>query len=145
MARRVLPFLLLAGGCYGYYPAAQPSPVGRDVLITLTDSGSVVLAGQLGPAAESLIGRVTTDSANSVVIAATSVHQRNGNDTEWRGEHVVIPRPLVSTVVERRFSRARTALLTGIVAIAAVALRDAFNGSGYSTGANGLPGTGGAK
>ena len=23
MARRVLPFLLLAGGCYGYYPACS--------------------------------------------------------------------------------------------------------------------------
>jgi len=137
--------MVFAGGCYGYYPATQPSPVGHDVMITLTDSGSVVLARQIGPAAESLIGRVATNTDNAVTIAMLSVHQRDGNETEWRGEPVVIPRPLMISLTERHFSRGRTALFTGAVALAAVALRQAFHGTGYSTGANGLPGSGGAK
>lgn len=137
--------MVLASGCYGYYPSTQPSPVGHDVMITLTDSGSVVLARQIGPAAESLIGRIATDSDNSVTIAMMSVHQRDGNETAWRGEPVVVPRLLMSSLVERHFSRARTALFTGAVALAAVALRQAFHGTGYSTGANGLPGSGGVK
>jgi hypothetical protein len=74
-----------------------------------------------------------------------SVHQRDGNETEWRGEQVVVPRLLMSAVVERHFSRGRTALLAGVTGLAFVVLRQAFHGTGYSTGGNGLPGSGGAK
>jgi hypothetical protein len=145
MPKRALVLLMLAGGCYGYYPIEHSSPVGQQVMLTLTDSGSLVLARQIGPAAQSLLGRVATDSNNAVTIAMSSVQQRDGNETSWRGEPVVVPRPLVANLVERRFSRGRTALLAGVTGLAVVALRQAFHGVGYSTGGSGLPNTGGAK
>src|SRR4051812_10171124 len=130
--RRALPVLVLLGGCYGYYPSSGPSPVGRDVELTLSDSGAVALARQIGASAQAVRGRYATDSANALILAVTGVHQRDGNDVDWKGEHVAFPRPLVMKVEERRFSRARTALFTGMVAIAAVALRQAFSGDGFS-------------
>jgi len=145
MNRRIVPLIVLLGGCYGYYPPASPAPVGRDVEVTLSDSGTMALSRQVGPSAEAVRGRFATDSANALVLAVTGVHQRDGNDVDWKGERVVIPRPLVVKVEERRFSRARTALFTGAIAIAAVALRQAFSGDGFSFFGSGQVGKGGAK
>jgi hypothetical protein len=136
---------MLLGGCYGYYPPATPAPVGRDVELTLSDSGAVVLTRQIGPSAEAIRGRFATDSGNQIILSVTGVRQRDGNDVDWKGERVSIPRPLVIKVEERRFSRARTALFTGTIAIAAIALRQAFSGDGFSFLGNGQVGKGGAK
>lgn len=145
MRRRVIPALALLGGCYGYYPSATPAPVGRDVEVTLTDSGAVALSRQIGPSAEAVRGRFATDSGNAVVLAVSGVRQRDGNDVDWKGERVAIPRLLVVKIEERKFSRARTALFGGAVAIAAIALRQAFSGDGFSFFGSGQVGKGGAK
>jgi hypothetical protein len=145
MYRRVVPLVVLVGGCYGYYPSTIASPVGRSVQVTLTDSGAVVLARQVGASAEAIQGRFTADSGNALVLAVTGVHQRDGNDVDWKGERVAIPRPLVVKVQERRFSRARTALFAGAIGVSAIALRQAFGGSGFSFFGNGQGGKGGTK
>ena len=145
MFTRILPALLLASGCYGYYPATKPTPVGGEVQLTLSDSGAVVLSRQIGPSAEAIKGRFAADSANTYVMAVTGVRQRSGTDVDWKGERVVVPRPLIVKVEERRFSRARTAVFTGVTVIGLVTLRQALGGEGFSFFGNGRPGTTGPK
>jgi len=115
------------------------------VQITLTDSGAVALARQVGPSAEAIRGRLASDSANALVLSVTGVRQRDGNDVDWKGERVAIPRPLVTSVQERRFSRARTLVFGAAVAISAIALRQAFTGDGFSFFGSGTVNKGGAK
>jgi hypothetical protein len=145
MNRRFLPCLLLLGGCYGYYPPSSPAPVGREVELTLSDSGSFVLAQRVGPSAAAIEGRYAADSANSILLSVTGVRQRNGDGVDWRGERVLVPRPLVIKLEERRFSRGRTALFAGAVAVGLLTARQALGGLGGSSGGSGLPGKGGAK
>jgi hypothetical protein len=131
--------LLFAGGCYGYYPSTTPAPVGRDVAITLSDSGAFTLARQIGPSATAISGRFTADSANPIVLSVTGVRQSNGNDVDWKGERLVVPRPLVTKLEERRFSRARTVLFSGVVAVGLVAIRQALSGDGFASLGSGKP------
>ena len=142
---RLIPLVMLLGGCYGYYPVAPPGPVGREVELTLTDSGAVVLARQIGPFAEAVSGRVAADSGNAIVVAMTMVRQRDGNEIGWRGEHVSFPRPLVAEVSERKFSRARTVMFSGGIAVALVAIRQALGGSGFGSLGSGSSGSTGKK
>lgn len=142
---KLLPALLVAGGCYGYYPTSAPGPVGRDVEVALTDSGSVVLARQIGPSVNAMVGRLVSDSGNAVVVSLASVRQRDGNETSWKGEHVSVPRPLVAHLTERKFSRGRTAVFGSLLAVALVGIREAFSGTGFGSSGSGLPGTGTAK
>src|SRR4051812_5589894 len=136
---------VLLGACYGYYPVTPPGPVGRQVEVTLTDSGAVVLARQIGPFAEAVSGRVAADSANNVIVSMSGVRQRDGSETSWKGERVSIPLPLVSRVSERRFSRARTLLFGGAAAVALIAVRSALGGSGFGSSGSGQSGGTGPK
>ena len=121
----------LLAGCYGYYPPpAGVAPVNRDVLLTLTDSGSFALAGLIGPSAAAISGRVLADSGQSYRVSVSSVRQRAGFDVGWNGEGVVVPRALVAGVAERRFSPARTAFFGATVIGLLAVLREAFGGPG---------------
>jgi len=71
------------------------------------------------------------------------VRRRDGIENEWKGESVAIPHALVSTVMERRFSRARTTLFAVATTIAMVAVKHAFGGAGGATAPGGSTGNGG--
>jgi hypothetical protein len=137
--------LLLLGACYGYYPVSNPSPVGREMQLMLTDSGSLVLSRQIGPSAQSVLGRVTTDSGNAVVVSLASVTFRDGRDMSYTGEHLSVARPLIASMEERRFSRARTLLFGGATIVALAGARQAFQGTGASSPGSGLPSGGSGK
>jgi hypothetical protein len=136
---------MFLGGCYGYYPPSTPAPVGKSVELTLTDSGSFALARQIGPSAQSISGRLTSDSATALILAVTGVRQRDGNEVDWKGEQVSVPRPLVVKVEERRFSRARTTLFVGSVVVGILVARQALGGSGFSFLGDGQSHQGSAK
>jgi hypothetical protein len=122
-------------GCFGYYPRADGTGlVGRDLVLSLSDSGSVVLARQIGAQIGEVTGRIITDSANTYMVSMVSVRSRMGIETDWKGEHIAIPRPLVSQIAERRFSRTRTAVFGTAIGIALYAIREAFQGSGGGFG-----------
>jgi hypothetical protein len=143
---RILPVLLAAGGCYGYYPlATAAAPVGREVQLTLTDSGSFLLGRQIGSGVEAVSGRVNGDSAGAILLSVTSTRKRDGVEVGWKGERLAIQRALIAQASERRFSRARTALFGGALAVTLYALREAFGGPGYSSPGSGLPGGTGPK
>ena len=137
----VLPLL---AGCYGYYTAPNADAVvGRRVHLSLSDSGSVMLASQLGPASNAVEGRLLADSSNALFLSVAEVQRRDGMSSEWKGESVSIPRPFVTQVAERRFSWGRTALTTVLTSAALVAAQQAFSGRGFGGGGgnSGKPGT----
>lgn len=126
-------------GCYGYTtPPPGASLAGSEAQLWLSDSGAVVLASAIGPAAESVMGRVVSDSDAIYVVALATVRRRDGEETSWRGERVSIPRILVIDSGTRRFSLSRTALFSGLVSASLLAARQAFQGRGSGAGGGGV-------
>jgi hypothetical protein len=120
-----------ACACYGYYPSAAPAPgVGAQVALTLNDAGSAEMARLVGPAAEVLEGRISSDSGASVILAVTRVRQHDGSEIPWKGERIAVSKTLVSTIRERRFSRGRTGVATALVVGGLTAAITAFGGNG---------------
>ncbi len=132
-----------ATGCYGYYQPGTPDLAGHVVQLSITDSGSVVLAPQVGYGIEALDGKLIADSDMRYQVAVSGIRRRDGQETDWKGESVNIPHDLVSTVMERRFSRARTTLFAAGTTIAMVAVKRAFGGAGGATTPGGSTGNGG--
>jgi len=128
---RSLLLLPLLAGCYVYRPISGTTPVATDrVRLTLTDSGAVSLASELGPATAEVTGRVLRDSADAYVVSVVGTRRRGGAESDWRGEQVSIPRILVARAEERRFSRKRTVLASVAVVAALLGAREAFWGPG---------------
>jgi hypothetical protein len=114
-----------------YRPVSETAPVATDrVRLTLTDSGAVSLASQLGPATEEVQGRVVTDSAGAYVVSVLGTRRRGGAETDWKGEQVVVPRIFVARAQQRSFSRGRTAIAALGVVAAMIVAREAFWGPG---------------
>ncbi len=132
-----------AAGCYGYYQPVTSNLTGHQLQLSITDSGAVILTPQVGFAIEAIDGRLVADSAARYTVSVSGVRRRDGLESDWKGESVYIPHALVSTVMERRFSRARTTLFAFATTIAMVAVKHAFGGAGGATSPGGSPGTGG--
>lgn len=148
--RRALATALLASlaaaGCYGYVaPPPGASLAGREVQLWLSDSGAVVLTPTLGPAVESVVGRVLSDTGSTVVMAVTATQQRGGAESAWHGERVAISRTLIIDAGTRRFSASRTALFGGILGAGLIAARQAFQGRGSGGGGGGVGQAGGLR
>jgi len=137
-------FLALSGsGCYGYYQPVNSDLSGHQIQLSITDSGAVILAPQVGVGIESVDGKLVTDSAARYLVSVSGIRRRDGLEADWRGERLYIPHALVSSVMERRFSRARTTLFAAATTIAMVAVKHAFGGAGGATAPGGSTGTGG--
>ena len=124
----VLPWVC---ACYGYYPAAAPTPAtGAQVAVMLNDAGTAAMARWVGPSAEVLEGRLSSDSGSSVVLSMRNVRQHDGRETPWKGERIVVEKQFVASLRERRFSRGRTALAATLVTGGLTAAITAFRGNG---------------
>jgi hypothetical protein len=134
-----------ATGCYGYYQPMTSNLTGRQLQLSITDSGAVFLAPQVGFGIEAVDGRLVADSASRYVISVSGIRRRDGLESDWKGESVYIQHVFVSTVMEKRFSRARTTLFAAATAVAMVAVKHAFGGAGGATSPGGSPGGGGPK
>lgn len=132
-----------AMGCYGYYQPVNNDLAGHRIQLSITDSGAVILAPQIGVGIESVDGQLVTDSAARYLVSVSGIRRRDGLEADWRGERLYIPHALVSSVMERRFSRARTTLFAAATTIAMVAVKHAFGGAGGATAPGGSTGTGG--
>jgi len=139
---RLVPFVcLLAGlGCYAYIPASPGrSLTNKEIQLSLTDSGTVVLAPFVGPSIATVDGRLVRDSADTYLLNVTQTARRDGTETEWRGERLVVPRSLVYAVSTRQFSRGRTLLFSALTTGALIAIAEAFAGGGGATVPGGTP------
>jgi hypothetical protein len=128
-------------GCYEYLQVpVTPNLAGHEVQLSITDSGSLVLAPQVGYGIEAVDGKLISDSDMRYQVAVTSIRRRDGQESDWNGESVNIPHSLVSAIMERRFSRARSALFAAATTMAMVVARRAFGGTGGATVPGGSPG-----
>ena len=128
-------------GCYEYLQVpVTPNLAGHEVQLSITDSGSLVLAPQVGYGIEAVDGKLISDSDMRYQVAVTSIRRRDGQESDWNGESVNIPHSLVSTIMERRFSRSRSALFAAATTMAMVVARRAFGGTGGATVPGGSPG-----
>jgi hypothetical protein len=98
-----------AGGCYTYRPLAGQDPVPQtEISLTLTDSGSVALAAEVGPRVRKLHGKVLEVTPAAYRLAMIESTDHRGIETLWRGEPVTVPRGLTAGADERRFSTWKT-------------------------------------
>ena len=132
--------VIVSSGCFGYYAPATTDLAGRRIQLSLNDAGSALLAPQLGPSVADVEGVLNDDSAGVLAISVLGITRRDGQENSWRGERVPIPRTVVTSVMERRFSRTRTALFVVGSAIGIVATKRAFSGAGGSNAPGGTPG-----
>lgn len=134
MKRISLVVLLPALGCYAYVPAVPGgSLTDREVQLSLTDSGAVVMAPLVGPSIATVDGRLIRDSSETYLLNVTGTARRDGVEMEWRGERIAVPRVLVTSVATKQFSRGRTLLFGALTTGALVAIADAFVGGGGAT------------
>jgi hypothetical protein len=97
------------------------------------------LAPFVGPSIATVDGRLVRDSADSYLLNVTQTARRDGTETEWRGERLVVPRSLVYAVSTRQFSGGRTLLFSAITTGALIAIAEAFIGGGGATVPGGTP------
>jgi hypothetical protein len=130
-------------GCYQYIPLeGAPPPHDEVVRATLTDAGSVELAPQVGPRIAAVEGFISgpvngaADTATALTFSVRRTLTRSGEERDWTGERLSIPRSAIATFQLRRLSRSRSfalgALLTAVVALGARTLGDL--GGGGETG-----------
>jgi hypothetical protein len=131
VALALLPGAVSTFGCYAYYPSSDTPPLqGERISFALTDSGSVVLAPKIGTAVVAIEGTYRGDSSTAYLVEMLVTRQRNGTETDWRGERLAIARPLVSSLERREFSAPRSILAGALSAIGVVAITSALRGKG---------------
>jgi len=131
---------IIGSGCFGYYQPITADLEGRRVQLSLNDAGSALLAPQLGPSVADVQGILKDDSAGVYGVSVLGITRRDGQENSWRGERVPIPRTVVNSVMERRFSRTRTVLFVVGSAIGIAATKRAFGGAGGSNAPGPSPG-----
>lgn len=112
----VCAFLLC--GCYTYRnTAVGDAAIMTPVRVELTEEGSQEITKQVGPRGGVLEGVLTARSDSALVFGVTALTRMNGVEETWHGEHVTVPRSLISRVQVRKFSRFNTGLfIAGLVA-----------------------------
>lgn len=85
----------------------------------------------MGPEIEQIEGRLIQADNNEYVVGVTTLHLLRGGEQVWHGEEVRVKKEYVTSVYERRLSKARSVALAaaGIGAVAYIASR-AIAGSG---------------
>jgi len=131
----VLRAALLAGslgantGCYTSQPLMGAPDAGAIAVVTLNDRGRESLREAIGQNAERMEGSVVSRSDTGFVLAVRNVEYFGGASNAWRGEQVAVPIAGVRALTQRRFSKARTALVIGAgiaAVIAFIVTRDIF-------------------
>jgi hypothetical protein len=103
----------LVQGCYVYTPVVgHPAPASY-VALDITDRGRVGLGDLIGPAATRVEGVVRSETDSAYALNVASVGYLNGQSNRWNGEPLLVRKDFIGSLRERRFSRGRTALVTG--------------------------------
>ena len=131
-------------GCYTYRPlpavdAVMPGP-GTQVEARLTTAGAADLASQVGPDVLLLEGQVLSADSSGVTLAVNRVETGRHIGSDWKGEHVTLPRADVASLLVRRLSVGGTALLGGLAGGGLAAAFALIGGTGSASGL-GSPGS----
>lgn len=144
-ARRVigvalsLACLVSMNGCYAFIPTTTAAlPETTPVSVRLTLGGTVAMKETLGDGVNELDGTVLRSSTDSLVLAVDKMYTLAHQAFASSGTTAAIPRPYISDVKVRTFSRKRTVLtLLGALAAAIAAA------AAVSAVSSGDPGGGG--
>ncbi len=133
---------LAAQACYIYLPERDSAALrGQRASISLTDSGSVILAPKIGAGVIDLEGLLVGDSLGGRILAVSVSRQRSGVESDWRGEQILIPEPLIASIQKREFSASRTIFVSALGTTGLVLLTRALRGRGEGgQGANPIGG-----
>jgi len=128
----------LLAGCYTYRPlpavdAVMPGP-GTQVEARLTTAGATDLASQVGPDVLLVEGQVVSADSSGVTLAVNRVETARHIGSDWKGEHVTVPRADVASLRVRRFSIGGTALLGGLAGGGLAATFALIGGTGNASG-----------
>jgi hypothetical protein len=134
---------MLLAGCYTYRPlgsveAAMPVP-GTQVEVRLTTAGATALASQVGPDILLLQGQIVTADSAGLTLAVSHTQTARRISSDWKGEHVTLPRQDIASVQGRKLSVGGTALLGGLAGGGILAAAALIGGSGTSGTAGGPP------
>jgi hypothetical protein len=114
-------FLLgFISGCYTFTPVASTPAPGTDVVLGLNDQGRATLGRSVGPAAETIEGKLQVRNDSAYVISVSSVRYFNGGTNVWSGEPLTVSTSFVQQAQVRQFSRSKTALAFAVAAGAAL-------------------------
>lgn len=121
--------LISAAGCYTTVPVGDATPLpGKEVVVLLTDAGSKQLSGPLGQATTQVRGRYLDSSPDTLRLGMIATTLSNGEDRLWNGEIVAIPRQFIATLGQQEISQGKTAGVTVLGVLAAVAVKAGFSG-----------------
>jgi hypothetical protein len=127
--------VLWTSGCYSY--AVKPvSEVSQDATVTadINDVGRVALGDRAGPEVMQVEGKVVQRSDSSVRLLVSQVTYLNGVTEAWQGQELALRAQDIKSVTQRTFSRSRTALLLGAIAVGFVATILSLNFLGITSG-----------
>jgi hypothetical protein len=125
-------------GCYTYRPLISPEPVpGTRVSAELTDEGSQALSGTIGPAVEHVEGEVLRVDSAGIELSVLQVESFRGNQSDWTGEPVLLPRIAVAGWQQRRLSVGGTGFVGGLVLGGLYAMYRLLGGPGLFQGGRG--------
>jgi hypothetical protein len=134
---------LVLTGCYSYLPVSTAEPqVGARVAAGLTVDGADTLARAVGPGITTLRGDVVAAEDGTITLALTSVTDRTGQVTSWKGEEVRVPQGAVERLEQRKLALGRSVLFAAAFLGGSVAAWEAFQ-AGIRGGAIPNPGGGG--
>ena len=136
----------LLAGCYTYRPlgsvdAAMPA-AGTQVEAKLTTAGATALASQIGPDILFLQGQVVSADSAGLTLAVTHSETARRVSSDWKGEHMTLPRDDIASIQVRKLSVGGTALLGGLAGGGLAAAFALIGGTGSSSGAISAPGVG---
>jgi len=123
-------------GCYTFEPVQGPTPaLGTEVAFDINDAGRVALGGSMGPEISQIEGRLVEKGAEDYLVAVTAVHLLRGGEQVWSKEPIRIKSEYVTSVYEKKFSKAKTIALSavGVGIVVALAGRSLI-GSGLDPG-----------
>jgi len=113
----------LTTSCYNLQPVsvAVPEP-GTRIAFTINDVGRVALGGSMGPELRRVEGSFQSKDGDDYLVNVLGVELLQGGYQTWAGESVRINSSYVSAVYEKTFSKSKTALAVGGIAVAATLL-----------------------
>lgn len=130
----VLLFVILVSGCYTLQPVASTQPLlGTVLALDINDQGRAVLGGTIGPEIGQIEGRLVSKDNAEYVLAVNAVRFLRGGEQTWTGERVHVKNEFVTAVRERKFSKGRTAILSGAaIGVVAAIITRSIVGSGQA-------------
>ncbi len=130
--------------CQSYSTVALSAvPVGADVQVALTDSGSSAVAAGVGRHAQQLDGKVTQSDATGITLSVSELTRTGGTTELGEGRLVSVPADAIATIRVQSLSVSRTLLTAGAIVAASLAVgRSLGGGSGTSVHGGGPPPTG---